>query len=536
MPDRIRAQRKHAQEAKQKREGQLQSRQDAVDLLRAGGSSIRKVAGRTGVRKSIVGQLSRCLTMNSSIELQRLLHPDLHHQGRRGVLSSLEEQMIVERMNFASRRGFAFDVDDLSMVMARIASDGRDSWKNGVPSSDVVRAFRAKHPDVCLRTHTRKDAAKLRAEDREHLRSYKEILQEVDKLHPGMLQDPCRFWNTDETAVLTEKGRKRKVFGPSSAHQGGFVTQQVGSGEGRHVTAVIAVSAAGHKAPPFLLSRENVEKGSMTALVLERFLKHLNDYVRTIVPEGVPYCVSLDGHKSRCGIEWLEFCSKNKVEVIQAPANTSHFLQPCDADVNKNHKKNIRSVRDALCKRALVDTKTIGFKLICGVKAWERISINDVKKSFESTGMWPVDYRFMSFFPPPQRDEPTNSSNEQEHGPRSADVETLSKLKTLINSNMPPERVLQNVAIELSRNPTTNAILMQHQKPGTFSSRSVSRNFVLSAGAPAEALTVGEAIEKRRKKIQEEDIKKKERQKRKEDRQLKSTRKLQAKGSSKSGS
>lgn len=33
------------------------------------------------------------------------------------------------------------------------------------------------------------------------------------------------------------------------------------------------------------------------------------------------------------------------------------------------------------------------------VKAWEMITVGHVKKSFETTGMWPVDHRFLNVFP-----------------------------------------------------------------------------------------------------------------------------------------
>lgn len=252
MPKTMRSQRKNAKNAKQKRADQGISRRDAANLLREGVTSIRDVASRTGITKSIAGSISKCLKTNDAIALERLLNPELHHQGRSSVLSVEEERMIVERMSFAARRGFAFDEEDLKTVMASIASDGRPTWKDGVRSPAAVRTFRAKNPEICLRTHTIKDAEKLRAEDPEHLGSYKTVLEEINNLHPGMLKDPSRFWNIDETAVLSEKGRKRKVFGPSCSHQGGFVSQQTGSGEGRHVSAVVAVSAAGHTTPPFL--------------------------------------------------------------------------------------------------------------------------------------------------------------------------------------------------------------------------------------------------------------------------------------------
>lgn len=89
-------------------------------------------------------------------------------------------------------------------------------------------------------------------------------------------------------------------------------------------------------------------------------------------------------------------------------------------------------------------------------------------------------------------------------------------MKEVINCNLPPERILQSVAIELSKSMTTNAILMQHQKPSPINPRTSNRNFVLSAGAPAEILTVGEAMEQRRNKMLEEQTKIQERLKRKE--------------------
>lgn len=167
---------------------------------------------------------------------------------------------------------------------------------------------------------------------------------------------------------------------------------------------MIAVSAAGHKIPPvfiiqgkyvmsnwFLpldsevyqhlppplssLLREDwfprdgvvicTENGSMTMAAMPLFISHLEKFVRTIVPSPTSYCVTIDGHSSRKGIDWIEQCIKNNAEVAQSPADTSHFLHPCDADVNKNFKSNIRSVRDDLCDGLIVDTKCIWFKLMC---------------------------------------------------------------------------------------------------------------------------------------------------------------------------
>ncbi len=67
-------------------------------------------------------------------------------------------------------------------------------------------------------------------------------------------------------------------------------------------------------------------KGSMTREIIPSFVKHLDKYVRNFLPSSTSYLLTLDGHKSRIGFECLELCQENNCEVVQAPANTSHFL------------------------------------------------------------------------------------------------------------------------------------------------------------------------------------------------------------------
>lgn len=145
--------------------------------------------------------------------------------------------------------------------------------------------------------------------------------------------------------------QKTKVYGSFDSKGGGFKSQSIGSGEGRHVTAVVAVSATGHKAPPFfilqgkrvmsnwlshqdadvyqdlppslssLLKKEwfpgkgvivCTENGSMTMDIMPHFVTHLKIFVRTIVPPSVSYCVTIDGHSFRKGVDWIEQCIKYK--------------------------------------------------------------------------------------------------------------------------------------------------------------------------------------------------------------------------------
>lgn len=54
-------------------------------------------------------------------------------------------------------------------MMARIASDRRKGWKNGVLFDDTVQVFRARNIDITNRKGERKEHAKLRAESFGHV-------------------------------------------------------------------------------------------------------------------------------------------------------------------------------------------------------------------------------------------------------------------------------------------------------------------------------------------------------------------------------
>lgn len=128
MPPSMRAQRKRDARRSltvvQKRE----TRKRAVDLLKIGNTSYRAVSEITGVPKSTIGELAACLRTDDSEKLKRLLNPIEHSVGQQSILSNVEEEMIVDRVNFAASRGFSMNHEDLKRTMARIASDGRKTW------------------------------------------------------------------------------------------------------------------------------------------------------------------------------------------------------------------------------------------------------------------------------------------------------------------------------------------------------------------------------------------------------------------------
>ena len=120
--------------------------------------------------------------------------------------------MIVETAIFASRHGFAVDHNLMMTLQAQIAGDGRKTYEEKLPSPDTIRRFRARNLDLTFRVAGNVSAARLDAENGAHIDSLRITLMQVAKETPGILDDPRRIWNWDETAVLGELGKKLDVL------------------------------------------------------------------------------------------------------------------------------------------------------------------------------------------------------------------------------------------------------------------------------------------------------------------------------------
>lgn len=181
---------------------------------------------------------------------------------------------------------------------------------------------------------------------------------------PGLLQNPNRIWNVDETGVDGTRGKREKRFTDATSHHGCFRAENRSNGLPQHIISVIAVSASGRAAPPLFIiaarrmnprwwepvtgqfrngvsrncaeytrpnrfPREGVimvsENGSMEMDIMPAMVKHINKTFRSLV-HTEPYLFCLDGDSSRKGVEWIEECKSVSCEAVISPGNISHFL------------------------------------------------------------------------------------------------------------------------------------------------------------------------------------------------------------------
>ena len=64
----------------------------------------------------------------------------------------------------------------------------------------------------------------------------------MEKVHSGIITDPDRICNLDETHVDGELGKREKSFCDSRSHTGSFTG--VAKGSGKHLTTILFISAS----------------------------------------------------------------------------------------------------------------------------------------------------------------------------------------------------------------------------------------------------------------------------------------------------
>ncbi|KAI0566382.1 hypothetical protein FGB62_9g29 [Gracilaria domingensis] len=249
--------------------------------------------------------------------------------------------------------------------------------------------------------------------------------------------------------------------------------------------------------------------GSFTKEVLPHVIEHLARFIRKSVAREKPVVMLLDGHASRRGYELLDVCVAHNIEFVQCQANTSYFLQLVDQFENKTFNTIVRAVRDELLSVAPLPLTCINLKLMLGVCGWNSITVADAIRGFDACGLWPMDYRFFNKFDNKFDESLSERGEKMKNLPprlpslraRGRDAEALLAVRNVLSrSRLGAPTALTNIAEITREYHTTSEVLEQHvAKPvETVSRRSAAGSKVLSAGLPAQFLTVEDLIDRRK--------------------------------------
>ncbi|KAF7566808.1 hypothetical protein PtrM4_151280 [Pyrenophora tritici-repentis] len=349
-------------------------------------SSVKRAAAiynvpRTTVRRRRAGQRSR---------------RDCEPNSKR--LTKLEEEAIVQRVLEESSRGIPPSKAHVQDMADRLLRErgGKPTGKNWVDN------FIKRTPELQMRWSRPYDRQRAACEDPVIIRPWFSLVQSV-KAKYGILDEDT--WNFDESGFMMGKISSQLVV-TGSEKPGKQKKLQPGDRE--WVTLVQGVAATGRVIPPFLifagkvlistwytdLPRNWVIDVSPTGWINNdlalAWLKHFDAHTKAS-SAGAYRLLIIDGHDSRCSIEFQDYCKENNIIALCMPPHSSHLLQPLDVVPYSLLKRHYGDGISLLARSRIhhIDKETFlpAFKA-----AFEKtFTVENIRAGFRGAGLVPYD-------------------------------------------------------------------------------------------------------------------------------------------------
>ncbi|XP_047132601.1 uncharacterized protein LOC124811286 [Hydra vulgaris] len=173
------------------------------------------------------------------------------------------------------------------------------------------------------------------------------------------------------------------------ARKGSKYIQSRTSGNKKIITVICCLNAAGQVIPPHIIGKgktvrtlygfdtENAPSGATWSVSEKGWTKRgIAElwFEKTFLPNigsARPQILILDGHDSHNFVEMIELAIVNQIEIVELPAHTSNWLQPCDRTVFKP----LKTAYSEVCQTMMNDYPGIVVlhSNFCGLfsKAWK---------------------------------------------------------------------------------------------------------------------------------------------------------------------
>jgi len=387
--------------------------------------------------------------------------------GRPTMLSQEQEQKLV---NYACNRaamGIGFSRPQFMKYAGNLAHKHKVYFKRGQPSKRWWRAMKNRHEQLKLRQPEGTAAVRHQCMDMYKVSRYFEAVKKT--LDDCSLQyKPENIWNMDETGVQFDYKPGKVV-----AAKGVKYLHSRTSGNRETITIICAINAAGKSLPPHLivkgqtrrslnsLQTENAPEGTTWSWSDSGWTKQgiaLLWFKNSFLPyigEERPQILIVDGHDSHNFIELIDVAVENNVHIIELPAHTSHWLQPCDRTVFGPFKNAYRKACADLT--TLFPGSVVSKSNFCGLlkKAWEEaVTPSNIVSGFRACGIFPFNARAIpseAYFP---------NSLYAERESVDTDVAVINAVSTVVAPNIASTQVQQSQLLQCSSaplsHPTTN--------------------------------------------------------------------------------
>ena len=217
---------------------------------------------------------------------------------------------------------------------------------------------------------------------------------------------PNQIWNMDETGLQLDVGKEKKIV----AGKGSRYLHMRGSGNRETITCIACVNAAGDFLPPHIIPKGktlkalqsfrtedaptgtnwNVSDSGWTKQGIAK-LWFTETFLKNIGPQR-PQVLILDGHDSHNFVELIHLAIQSDVHIVELPAHTSHWLQPCDRTVFKPLKDYYNTAaQDMMSDFPGVVTNKSNFTGLFA-KAWNKaVTAANIQSGFKACGIVPYN-------------------------------------------------------------------------------------------------------------------------------------------------
>ena len=265
-----------------------------------------------------------------------------------GKPPSLTKEQETKLVDYACNRaalGIGFGKQQFIKYTAEYARKYKIKFKNGTPSDKWWRGLKKRCSTLSIRKpeatasirHQCMDTVKVA----KYFKALKDILDDTN-----VLSQPNRIWNMDETGFQLDHKPLHILARKGSKH-----LQSRTSGNRELITVIGAINANGTCLPPHVIPKGKTVR-ALTSFQTEQAPKGTNWsvsnsgwtkqgiaklwFTNTFLPnigEERPQVLILDGHDSHNFLELIEVAIRNHIHIVELPAHTSHWLQPCDRTV-----------------------------------------------------------------------------------------------------------------------------------------------------------------------------------------------------------
>lgn len=369
-------------------EGDMKAAHEAI----LGGMSQRKAAKQFNVPRAT---LQKLVNGKTSIGTK---------PGKKPLFGQALEKKLVD---FAANRaalGVGFGKQQFLDYAGQLAKKHNIPLKKDKPSEKWWKLMKRRNANVRLRRPEGTASVRHMCMDRVKVGKYFHALKEL-LTEKKLLDSPAHVWNMDETGLQLEHKPRRVV-----AHKGAKYVQSRTSGNKETITIIACINAAGGYIPPHIIAKGKTQRalhgfdlessppGATWSVSSKGWTRQGIAklwFEQTFLPNigtARPQVLILDGHDSHNFVELIEMAIANNIEIVELPAHTSNWLQPCDRTVFKPLKDAYGDV----CQQLMNDYPgvVVSHANFCGLltKAWTRgLTPENIKSGFKACGIFPLN-------------------------------------------------------------------------------------------------------------------------------------------------